>query len=319
MNDTPNIYDVVIIGGGPAGLTAGQYTSRSKLKTLILDKSKTAGALAFTSKIENYPGLIKPISGKELLDIFRNQAIEFGAEYIEAQVVGARLTETIKEIYTMDGVYKAKTVIIATGAMGRKPSFKGEEELLGRGVSYCAICDAAFFRGKTVCVLGSSEEAVKEAGLLTRFAAKVYLISPQSKVTAGGYEDVLKIENLTILLNHQPIEIRGEDAVKDIILKNRDKDSEIILPMDGVFVYLHGSKPIVDFLNQEVTLGDEGCILTNEVMETSIDGVFSAGDVSCVEVRQVVIATGHGCMAALSAEKYIHNRKKRKQDWSKSG
>jgi thioredoxin reductase (NADPH) len=311
-------YDVVIIGGGPAGLTAAQYTSRSRLKTLILDKSKNAGALAYTSKIENYPGLQKPISGKELLDIFRTQATDFGAEYIEAQVIGASLTGQIKEIFTMDNSYLAKTVIIATGAMGRKAGIKGEAELLGRGVSYCAICDAAFYRGKTVCVLGNSEEAVKEAGLLTRFAAKVYLITPQSKVTAGGYEDVLEIPNLTLLLGHQPIEIKGDDAVKEIVLKKKDTDEETGLPIDGVFVYLHGSKPIVDFLNQEVKLGDEGCLLANEVMETSIDGVFCAGDVTCVEVRQVVIAAGHGCMAGLSAEKYINNRMKRKQDWGKS-
>ncbi|MBF0473906.1 MAG: FAD-dependent oxidoreductase, partial [Nitrospirae bacterium] len=174
------------------------------------------------------------------------------------------------------------------------------------------------YRGKTVCVLGNSEEAVKEAGLLTRFVKTVYLISPQIKVTAGGYEDVLKIPNLILLLVHQPIEIKGDDAVKEIVLKNKEKDEEVILPMDGVFVYLHGSKPIVDFLNQEVKLGDEGCILVNETMETSIDGVFCAGDVTCVEVRQVVIAAGAGCMAALSAEKYIHNRKQRKQDWGKS-
>lgn len=315
MEDTQGIYDVAVIGGGPAGLTAAQYTARSRLKVIVLDKSKTAGALAFTSKIENYPGLKKPTPGRKLLDIFREQAITFGAEYVETQVVGTRLSQPIKEIYTMDKTYSAKTVIIATGAMGRKPTIKGEAELLGRGVSYCAICDAAFYKGKTVCVLGSSEEAVKEAGLLTKFAQRVYLISQQSKVAAGGYEDILNIPNLTVLLSHHPVEIMGEDSVRGILLKNKDR--EFVRPIDGIFVYLHGSKPIVDFLNQEVALGGGGCIKTNDVMETSIEGVFCAGDVTCVEIRQVVIAAGHGCMAGLSAEKFIHQRKQLRHDWSK--
>ena len=168
--DTDTMYDVVIIGGGPAGLSAAQYAARGRLNTLVLDKSKTAGALAFTSKIENYPGLPEPLPGNELLDIFREQAVGFGAEYVETQVIGAKLDAEIKEVYTMDKTYQAKTLIIATGSMGRKPSITGEKEFLGRGVSYCAICDAAFYKGKTVCVIGDSEEAVKEAGVLTRFA-----------------------------------------------------------------------------------------------------------------------------------------------------
>ena len=156
MTDT--LYDVIIIGGGPAGLSAAQYAARSGMKTIVLDKSSTAGALAFTSKIENYPGLPDPISGKDLLDIFRKQATAFGAEYQEQQVVGVKLDDEIKEVFTMNGSFRGKSVIIATGSMGRKPTIKGEAEFLGRGVSYCAVCDAAFYRGKTVCVVGDSEE-----------------------------------------------------------------------------------------------------------------------------------------------------------------
>ena len=178
MQESQDIYDVIVIGGGPAGLTAAQYASRAKLKTLVLDKSPTAGALAYSSKIENYPGLTNPLPGKELLDIMRQQAINFGAEYIETQVVNINLLEETKTVMTMNTDYSSKTMIIATGSMGRKPSIKGEEAFLGKGVSYCAICDAAFYKGKTVCVIGSSEEAIKEAGVLTRFAETVYLISP---------------------------------------------------------------------------------------------------------------------------------------------
>ncbi|MFN3740850.1 MAG: NAD(P)/FAD-dependent oxidoreductase [Thermodesulfovibrionales bacterium] len=312
---TEELYDVVIIGGGPAGLTAGQYAARAGLRAVILDKSAGAGALAFASVIENYPG-VGPISGKELLDIFREQAIGFGAEYIETQVIGVNLTGEIKETYTMDRTYKSKAVIIATGAMGRKPTIKGEAEFLGRGVSYCAVCDAAFFKGKTVCVLGDSEEALKEAGYLSRFADTVYLISPSSKLKVEEDNPNLRIPNLKIMLGYTALEIQGQEVVERIRLKGPE-DKEENLELSGVFVYLHGSRPIVDFLQGTLELSDDECIVTNKMMETSIPGVFAAGDVTCTEVRQVVIAAAHGCIAALSAEKYITQRKRRRYDWAK--
>jgi len=311
-----SLYDVVIIGGGPAGLSAAQYAARSNLKTLVIDKSRTAGALAFASRIENYPGLPEPVSGKELLDIFRKQALTFGAEYIEAQVIGVKLDGEIKEVYTMDRTYQGKTVIIATGAMGRKPTIKGEKEFLGRGVSYCAICDAAFFRGKTVCVIGDSEEAVKEAGLLTGFAERVYLISPSKSLKVEEDHPVLKKPNLRVLAGHTVTAIEGGDVVERIRMIDPDQ-REISLELSGVFVYLHGSKPVVDFLGETVELSEEECVVTNRMMETSIPGVFAAGDVTCTEVRQVVIAAANGCVAALSADKYIHHRRRRKYDWAK--
>lgn len=310
------LYDVIIIGGGPAGLSAAQYAARSNLRTVVIDKSSTAGALAFASRIENYPGLPQPVTGKELLDIFRNQAIRFGAEYIEAQVVGVTLEGEIKEVYTMDKTYSGKTVIIATGAMGRKPTIKGEKEFLGRGVSYCAICDAAFFRGRTVCVIGDSEEAVKEAGLLTGFADTVYLISPSKNLKVKDDHPVLKKKNLKILKGYSVTEIEGSDVVERIRMADLDR-RESTLDLSGVFVYLHGSKPVVDFLGEAIELSEEECVVTNRMMETSIPGVFAAGDVTCTEVRQVVIAAANGCVAALSADKYIHHRKRRKYDWAK--
>lgn len=310
------LYDVIIIGGGPAGLSAAQYAARSNLKTIVIDKSQTAGALAFASKIENYPGLVEPLTGKELLDIFRGQAIRFGAELIEAQVVGVRLEGEIKEVYTMDAAYKGKVVIIATGAMGRKPTIKGEKEFLGRGVSYCAICDAAFFKGKTVCVIGDSEEAVKEAGLLTGFAETVYLISPSKRLKVEEDHPVLKKANLKVLSGYTVTSIEGDDVVKRIKMVDHN-NIEGTLELAGVFVYLHGSKPVVDFLGETVELSEEECVVTNRMMETSIPGVFAAGDVTCTEVRQVVIAAANGCVAALSADKYIHHRRRRRYDWAK--
>ncbi len=313
MPETENIYDVVIIGGGPGGLSAAQYASRAKLKTVVLDKSATAGALAYTSHIENYPGLLTPVSGKELLDIFRQQAVKFGAEYIEAQVVGVKLDSEVKEVFTMTGNYKGRAVIIATGSMGRKPSMKGEAEFLGRGVSYCAVCDAAFYKDRTVCVIGNSEEAVKEAGYLARFAATVYLISPTKKLKVEDHP-ALALPNLKVITESTVAAIEGTDTVEKIRLTDAAK-KETELPLDGVFVYMHGSKPVVDFLYGAIELTPEECIPADRTMATSTPGVFAAGDVTCTEVRQVVTAVANGCMAALSAEKFLHNRSRTRSDW----
>lgn len=310
-----DVYDVIIIGGGPAGLSAAQYASRSKLKTIVLDKSATAGALAYTSHIENYPGLDHPVSGKELLDKFRDQAVRFGAEYKEAQVVGVKLDSDTKEVFTMETAYKGKAVIIATGAMGRKPGIKGEAEFLGRGVSYCAVCDAAFFKDKTVCVIGNSEEAVKEAGYLTRFAATVYLISPTAKLKVESHPS-LESPNLKVITERNVVAIEGTEAVEKIRITD-SKKNETEIALSGVFVYIQGSRPVVDFLYGAVGLSEQECIESNKLMETPVPGVFAAGDVTCTEVRQVVTAVSNGCVAALSAEKYIHHRSRRKYDWGK--
>ncbi|HSW64304.1 MAG TPA: FAD-dependent oxidoreductase [Dissulfurispiraceae bacterium] len=311
---TENIYDVLIIGGGPAGQSAALYASRAKMKTIILDKSQTAGALAYASLIENYPGLEKPMTGKELLEVMRKQALSFGAEYKEdVQVIGVMLGAELKQVFTIDATYQGKTVIIATGSMGRKAAIKGEEEFLGRGVSYCAICDAAFFKGKTVCVLGNSEEAVKEAGVLARFAETVYLISPTQNLKVEDDHPALAIPNIKVLPGKTVAEISGGDLVEKISMKGADGESE--LAMDGVFVYLSGSRPIVDFLQGAVDLSEEGCIITNAAMETNLSGVLAAGDVVCTEARQVIVASAQGALAALSAEKHVFGRKKAKVDW----
>lgn len=315
MQDITDIYDVVIIGGGPAGLAAAQYASRAKLKTIILDKSATAGALAYSSKIENYPGLIQPVPGKELLDRMRKQATDFGSEYVETQVVGVNLSDEIKEAITMNRTYSSKTMIIATGAMGRKPGIKGEGEFLGKGVSHCAICDAAFYRGLKVCAIGNSEEAIKEAGVLTRFAETVYLISPTQRLHVDDHP-VLREPNIKVLLGYTITSIEGSMLVERIKMLDPDK-KEVELELSGVFVYLHGNKPVIDFLYGTLKTREDGCILVNNLMETSISGVFAAGDVTCTEVRQVVVAASNGCIAALSAEKYLYKRSKLKMDWAK--
>jgi thioredoxin reductase (NADPH) len=310
-----DIYDVIIIGGGPGGLTAALYASRSKLKTVILDKSSAAGALAYSNKIENYPGLTNPVSGKELLGIMRTQALGFGAEYVETQVVGMNLTSDIKEVFTMDRTFSGKTLIIATGAMGRKPGIKGESKFLGKGVSYCAICDAAFFKGKTVCIIGSSEETLKEASVLARFAETVFLISPAQKLKIDDHP-VLNMPNVNVLLGYTVSAIEGKEVVERVIMFDPDH-KEVELDISGVFVYLHGNKPITDFLAGIIETGEDGCIPVNSLMETSIPGIFAAGDVTCTEIRQVVVAASQGCIAALAAEKYLYKRTRYRMDWAK--
>jgi len=315
MTDSDNIYDVIIIGGGPAGLAAAQYASRAKLKTIVLDKSSTAGALAYTSHIENYPGVLGPISGKELLDIFKKQALNFGAEYVTAQVVGVKVDSEIKEVFTMETSYKGKSIIIATGSMGRKPTIKGEAEFLGRGVSYCAVCDAAFYKGRMVCVIGNSEEAVKEAGYLTKFAETVYLISPTKELKVE-HHPALDAPNLKVITGSSVTAIEGSETVEKVKLLDLEKKASE-LSLSGVFVYLHGSKPVVDFLSGTMSLTEEECIESNRMMETHTPGVFVAGDVTCTEIRQVVTAVANGAIAALSAEKYLHHRSRHKYDWGK--
>lgn len=315
MTDSETVYDVLIVGGGPAGLAAAQYASRAKLKTIVIDKSATAGALAYTSHIENYPGVLGPISGKGLLDIFKKQALDFGAEYVTAQVVGVKIDSEIKEVFTMETSYKGKSIIIATGAMGRKPTIKGEAEFLGRGVSYCAVCDAAFYKGRIVCVIGNSEEAVKEAGYLTRFAETVYLISPTKELKVERHP-ALDAPNLKVLTGNSVTAIEGSETVEKIRIIDQEK-KETELPLAGVFVYMHGSKPVVDFLLGTMSLTEEECVESNRMMETPTPGVFAAGDVTCTEVRQVVTAVANGAVAALSAEKYLHHRSRHKYDWGK--
>jgi thioredoxin reductase (NADPH) len=315
MEEQVDIYDIVIIGGGPAGLAAAQYAARGKLKVVIIDKSRTAGALAYSSRIENYPGLTQPLPGKGLLDIMRKQAIDFGAEYVETQVVGINVADEMKEAMTLDRLYSGKTMIIATGSMGRKPGIKGEAEFLGRGVSYCAVCDAAFYRGLKVCVIGNSEEAIKESGVLTRFAETVYLISPTAKLHVDDHQ-VLNEPNIKGLLGYTVISIEGQELVEKIKMRNPEGKEEY-LAVAGVFVYLHGNKPVVDFLFGAVETQEDGCIPVNSMMETSVPGVFAAGDVTCTEVRQVVVAASQGCIAALAAEKYLFKRKNLRMDWGK--
>jgi thioredoxin reductase (NADPH) len=287
------------------------------LRTVVLDKHPKAGALGMTQRIENYPGIPEPISGAELLEILRRQAIQFGAEYVQAQVTGVDLLKDPKEIFSSAGTFYGRTVIIATGAMGHKPSIPGEAKLVGKGVSYCAVCDAPFFVGKDVAVIGDNEEALEELDFVSRFAKTVYLISHHKEPRASqeAIERARQLPNIVWLMGTRVVAIEGEEKVTGIVIEREGVRER--LPVAGVFVYLLGTKPVTDFLNGQVELTPQGCIKVDpETKMTNVPGVFAVGDVTCKEIRQAVIAAAEGAIAALEADKFLRKRAKARSDWA---
>lgn len=308
------VYDVVIIGGGPGGLSAALYAARAKLRTLVIDKSPQAGALAMTELIANYPGVDEELSGAELLARFRRQAQKFGAEIVQEQVMSTDLLSDPKQVITSNGAYQARAVIIAAGALSRSGSLPGEKELVGRGVSYCAACDAAFFEGKDVAVIGAGGEMPDELELVARFARKVYLL-PRKKLDDDVRAQVTAHANVELMESAQVKRILGERAVTGVEVAQGGEQRT--LEVAGVFVYLSGNRPTTEFLDQSVETTSEGCIVTNpRTGETSQPGVFAVGDVTCNEVRQAVVAAGQGALAALAADKYLRKAKRMRQQWN---
>lgn len=299
------MYDVIIIGGGPAGATAAIYTARANLSTLVLDKAPGSGALALTHKIANYPGVPGDMTGRELLDTIRMQAAEFGAEFQTTSITAVDLEGETKTVFTPDGMFEAKAVIIATGSKGRNRMLTGEEELLGRGVSTCATCDGAFFKGKEVAVIGDSEEALEEAAALTKFASKIHFIVPRPELQ--GVDHTPELENTVWYTKTRPLEILGVNKVEGVKLK-LPSGGEQVLPVDGVFVFLSGSKPGTDFLQGQVPLDEQGFMQLDAFMQSPVPGVFGAGEVRRSPVKQAVVAAADGAIAAMAADKFIHRR-----------
>lgn len=316
LDNQANDYDVIIIGGGPAGTTAAIYTARSELRTLVIDKGLTAGALGVTSKISNYPGVPGPISGAKLVEIMREQAESFGATFITDKVVGLMVDGEQKEIIAGTGNYRAKVVILATGAMGRTSTVKGEEALLGRGVSYCATCDGAFFRDQDVAVIGNNDEALEEALFLTKYAQTVHLIVPTPELKARDVlaHEVAENPKIKVRLATRLKEIVGNGRVDGILIHPRQGEPETV-PVTGAFVYLQGSQPITDFLMGQLATTAEGCLVVDNDMQTSLPGVFAVGDLLCTHIKQAVVAASDGVLAAVAADKYVNGRKKAVVDW----
>ncbi|MEL6553030.1 MAG: FAD-dependent oxidoreductase [Cyanobacteria bacterium J06621_11] len=313
-------FDVVIIGGGPAGCSCALYTARSDLKTVILDKNAAVGALAITHKIANYPGVSGEVSGSQLLDIMRQQAIDFGSTYQRAQVFGIDVGGPHKKVYTPEGTFIGRALVLATGAMGRKASYKGEAELLGRGVSYCATCDGAFYRDSEVAVVGENSEAIEEAQVLTKFAKTVHWITNRAPKPEDHHaQALLEQPNIKHWDRTRLMKIEGDEAgVNGVQIKEKGTTEIQTLPVAGVFVYKSGSKPITDFVADQVVSNADGGIKVSEMMETSAEGVWAVGDIRNTPFKQAVVAAGDGCIAAMAIDRYLNSRKVVKPDWDHS-
>lgn len=300
-------YDLVIVGGGPAGLAAAIYAGRSRLSCAVIERMAAGGQIVVTDWVDNYPGFPEGISGFDLSRRLEEHAKKFGAEFIYEEVREVRDGERLrKEVVTSGGVYVAKAVIVATGAKPRKLGVPGEAEFTGRGVSYCATCDAAFFKGKTVAVVGGGDTAVQEAIYLTKFVERVHLVHRRDRWRATKIiqEEALANPKIVPVWNTVVTEIRGGRSVEGVRLRNVLDGTEADLAVDGVFIFV-GIEPQTEFVKGYLELDETGYILTNMKMQTSRPGVFAAGDVIHQMLRQVVTAVGEGALAAFAAEDYI--------------
>ena len=316
QDDREQIWDVVIVGGGPAGATAALYAARAGWSTVVVDKGITAGALGMTSKITNFPGVGEIVTGAELVEKIRAQAIGFGASFVDQRITAATLSDTGKMLLTSEGSFRGRAVIIATGSMGRSQSLPGEERLTGRGVSYCATCDGYFFLDKDAVVVGNSDEALEEALHLARFARRVLIVSPtaQLRATDALAQEAAEHERIEIRPSSHVREIVGENSVEGVIVETGEIKE--MISVEGAFIYLQGGKPIFDFAGGQLATTDDGCLRVDEMFQTSVHGVFAAGDVLCKHVKQAVIAASEGAQAAIAGDRYLSDRPSLKPDWA---
>nr|WP_197460538.1 thioredoxin-disulfide reductase [Thermodesulfatator autotrophicus] len=303
----PDIFDLAIIGGGPAGLTAYLYAARARLNTVLIEKTSPGGQVLITDFVENYPGFPDGISGFELIDTFIAQVKKLGFEPLREEVVRLEdLGLNKKLIFASDKELLAQTVIVASGAKPNTLGIPGEKEFTGRGVSYCATCDGPFFRDQVVAVVGGGNTAVQEALFLTKFVQKVFLIHRRDQLRAQKIlqERALGHEKIKPIWNTVVEEILGDDQVKAIKLKNRKTGEESILEVNGVFIFI-GITPNSDFVKGLLNLDEWGFIITDNEMRTNIPGIFAAGDVRAKACRQIVTACGDGATAAYIAEHFL--------------
>jgi thioredoxin reductase (NADPH) len=304
-------YDVVVLGGGPAGLTAAIYASRSRMRTLVVEKEAIGGEAASTSMIENYPGFPEGIKGAELTERMRSQAQRFGAQIIMESPQRLDLRAVPKEVRLGDQLVSAQSIIIASGTSPRKLGIPGEKELKGKGVSYCATCDGPMFAGKDVAIIGCGNSGVQEGLFILKFVHSMTMVEflPTIQAEKILQESMNAHENVRWLLNHETLSINGEGWVKSITVKNRETSAEKEIPVEGVFIYI-GLNPNSDYLGGQVELDEWGFIPTDERMQTSISGVFAAGDIRETELRQIATAIGDGAVAASSACQYVDSKNK---------
>lgn len=305
------LYDVAIIGSGPAGLTAGIYAGRARLKTLIIEKQQAGGQIVQTEEVENYPGALEGDTGPAIIDRMVAQTKKFGVEKVSDEITEVQLVGKTKILKAKGGEYRAKSVIIATGAEPRFLGCPGEKEFIGKGVSYCATCDGAFFEGLDIFVIGGGDTAVEEAMFLTKFGRKVYVVHRRDELRAAKsiQEKAFKNEKVEFIWDSVVEEIKGDGLVNEIVLKNK-KTGELTNykaedGMLGVFIFV-GYTPFTKLFEGKLDL-ERSYIKTDENMKTKIPGVFAAGDVRVKDLRQVVTATADGAIAAVQAEKYLED------------
>ena len=303
-------YEVVIIGGGPAGLTAGLYTSRASLNSLLIERGLVGGQIANAQWVENYPGFPEGISGFELGQLMHQQATKYGLKTVTAEATGIELQQEQKVVKTTKGNFIARAVIIASGSERYKLGIPGEEKFRGKGVSYCATCDAAFFRQQPVAIVGGGDAAITEALHLAKFASRVIVIHRRHQLRASRIlqERALAEPKIEFLWDTVVEEIGGEDSVKRLKLRQVITGEKPTLEIAGIFISI-GLKPNTDYLKGILPLDASGHISTNDEMETEIAGIFAAGDIRHHSARQAIAAAGDGATAAIYAEKFIANQK----------
>ncbi|HOB11627.1 MAG TPA: thioredoxin-disulfide reductase [Syntrophomonadaceae bacterium] len=300
------MYDVIIIGAGPAGLTAAIYTGRAKLNTLIIESNMIGGNTAQTDLIENYPGFPFGINGAELMESFWRQAQRFGAQLKMEKVVDLQVVPEGRKVITNQGEYLARAVIIAMGARRRELEVPGEKEYLGRGVSYCATCDGAFFQGVPVAVVGGGDSAVKEALYLSDLTSRVYLIHRREQFRANqtAVDKMLENDKIELKLNKVVKRVEGnQNMMQRLVLADVKTGQEEVLEVEGLFVNI-GLVAAADFLDDLLETVD-GYIVTDQNMQTSVEGIFAAGDIRCKQARQVATAVGDGALAGIAVTGYL--------------
>ncbi|MBE6916825.1 MAG: thioredoxin-disulfide reductase [Ruminococcaceae bacterium] len=301
-----NVYDVLVLGGGPGGYTAAMYAARSGLRTLVLERLAAGGQMALTHSIDNYPGFDEGVDGFTLGMKMQQGAQRFGAETVYADVQSAELDGTIKVLHTLQGTFYGKTVILATGANPRKLGLDGEEELTGRGVHYCAACDGMFYRGKTVMLVGGGNSAVADALVLARVAKKVILVHRRDTLRASKiyHEPLEKTENIEFRWNSEVVSLLQDQRFEGAVIRNRVTGEEETVSCDALFISI-GRQPATELFQGKVALDEAGYIVAGESTKTSIPGVYAVGDVRTKAVRQIVTATADGAVAAHEIEEYL--------------
>lgn len=304
---TETLYDLIVIGGGPAGLTAGMYAARARLKTVLVEKISHGGQILIADWLENYPGFPEGIAGPDLARKMAEQASAFGLETLYDEVLSIQPQGKVKEVVLSGQTLLAKTIIIATGASPKKLGIPGEDKYYGSGVSSCATCDAPFYRGKTVVAIGGGDTAVQETHYLTRFVERVYLVHRRNELRATKIlqERIFANPKVTLVLDSIPLAILGDDrGLTAVNIGNVKTGEQQTLAADGCFVWI-GLTPNTSFVRNTLAQNDAGFILANETMETSEQGVFVCGDVRATPLRQVATAVGDAAIAAIGVENYL--------------